>query len=41
MGLVSVAELHVEAAHDVAEILLLHQNEGFAFSDLMISRAAT
>ena len=40
MGLISAAELHVETAQDVAEILPLYQNEGFGFSDLMIRQAA-
>ena len=40
MGLVSAAELQVEAAEDVAEILPLYQKEGFGFSDLMIRQAA-
>jgi predicted nucleic-acid-binding protein len=40
VGLVSAAELQVETAQDVAEILSLYQNEGFGFSDLMIRQAA-
>jgi predicted nucleic-acid-binding protein len=40
MGLVSAAELQVETAQDVAEILPLYRNEGFGFSDLMIRQAA-
>ena len=40
MGLVSVAELQVEAVEDVAEILPLYQNGGFRFLDLMIRQAA-
>ena len=40
MGLISAAELHVETAQDVAEILPLYQNEGFGFSDLIIRQAA-
>ena len=40
MGLVSAAELKVETAQDVAEILPLYRNEGFGFSDLMIRQAA-
>ena len=40
MGLVSAAELQVETAQDVAEILPLYRNEGFGFSDLMICQAA-
>ena len=40
MGLVSAAQLQVEIAQDVAEILPMYQNEGFEFSDLMIRQAA-
>ena len=40
MGLISAAELHVETAQDVAEILPLYQNEGFGFSNLIIRQAA-
>ena len=40
VGLISAAELHVETAQDVAEILPLCQNEGFGFFDLMIRQAA-
>ena len=40
MRLLSAAELQVETAQDVAEILSLYQNEGFGFSDLMIRQAA-
>ena len=40
MGLIPAAELHVETAQDVAEILPLYQNEGFGFSNLMIRQAA-
>ena len=40
MGLVSAAELQVEIAQDVADILPPYQNEGFGFFDLMIRQAA-
>ena len=40
MRLVSAAELQVETAQDVAEILPLYQNEGFEFSELVIRSVA-
>ncbi|MDB4145226.1 hypothetical protein N9736_01005 [Amylibacter sp.] len=40
MGLISAAELQVERAPGVAEILPLYENDGFVFSDLMVRQAA-
>ena len=37
--LVSAAELYVETAQDIGEILSLYRNDGFGFSDLMIRQA--
>ena len=40
-GLLSVAELVIEAADDVGAVLQLYEDKGFGFSDLMIRQAAS
>lgn len=39
-GLLSAAELVIEAADDVGAVLQLYEDKGFGFSDLMIRQAA-